>query len=129
MADVKITKAMVLAAIKAQAEVMTFDGEVTSEDVIAYCDATLAQLEAKAEKAKERSAAKKAEGDELRARVLACVTEVPQTGDQITAALGDAEVSKPKVTARLTQLVNSGEVLKDQAKFEDGSKKMTYRLA
>lgn len=122
----KLTKKEVLLGIK------TFingeDTDVTLEDMVDYIDTTLAQLDKKAEKAAERAAKNKAEGDELRAKVFALVTDTPQTADEITASLGDAEVSKAKVVARLTQLVKSEQVKKEETKIGD-SRKMVYSLA
>lgn len=122
----KLTKKEVLLGIR------TFingeDTNVTLEDMNEYIDVTLEQLDKKAAKAAERAAANKAEGDELRAKVLALVTDAPQTADEITAALGDAEVSKAKVVARLTQLVKAEAVKKEETKIGD-SRKMVYSLA
>ena len=122
----KLTKKEVLLGIR------TFingeDTNVTLEDMNEYIDVTLEQLDKKAAKAAERAAANKAEGDELRAKVLALVTDAPQTADEITAALGDAEVSKAKVVARLTQLVKTEVVKKEETKIGD-SRKMVYSLA
>lgn len=122
----KLTKKEVLLGIR------TFingkDTDVTLEDMVDYIDTTLAQLDKKAEKAAERAAKNKSEGDELRAKVFALVTDTPQTADEITASLGDAEVSKAKVVARLTQLVKSEQVKKEETKIGD-SRKMVYSLA
>ena len=122
----KLTKKEVLLGIR------TFingeDTDVTLEDMVDYIDTTLAQLDKKAEKAAERAAKNKAEGDELRAKVLALVTDTPQTADEITASLGDEEVSKAKVVARLTQLVKAEAVKKEETKIGD-SRKMVYSLA
>ena len=130
MSEVKITKKVVLEAIKAAAEGMDFGEVVTAADVIAYADATIAQLDAKAAKAKERAAKNKAEGDELRAAVESAVSDELQTIDAITAAVqamdGYADVTKSKVTARLTQLVKAGAIYKEQVKLDDGRKVMAY---
>ena len=130
MSEVKITKKVVLEAIKVAAESMDFGEVVTAEDVIAYADTAIAQLDAKAAKAKERAAKNKAEGDELRAAVESAVTDELQTIDAITAAVnameGYEDVTKSKVTARLTQLVKAGSIHKEQIKTEDGRKVMAY---
>lgn len=104
------------------------DGEVTvtAEDVRAYIDKTIEQINAKNEKAKERAAEKKAEGDELRAKIAAALTDEYQTGEEITAAIGDPEVTKAKVTARLTQLCKANEAHKTTVKTEDGRKLVAY---
>lgn len=128
MAEVKITKAMVLEVIGKNVENMTFDGDVTAEDVTAFVETTLAQIAAKAEKNKERAAAKRQAGDELRAQVLGFVTEEWQTRDEITANFEDEDVTPAKVGARLTQLVADGSVVKEKQKI-DGKDKMVYALA
>lgn len=127
---VKITKAMVLAEIKAQVEGMTFNGNVTAEDVIAYCDTTIEQLEKKAAKAKEKAAEKKDKGDELRETVLAVLTDELQTRDQIFAQIEDedGELTVAKIGARLTQLVNAGLAVKEDVKVDKRTVK-GYKLA
>jgi len=134
MADTKITKTIVLNSIKAYFEgedAAAVVGEVTVADVIAYANTALGQLEKKAEKAKEKAAEKKAEGDELRAVVKAALTDEFQTREDIFNALEvDEDVTIAKVGARLTQLVTSGEAIKDSVKVEGSkSKKVVYKLA
>lgn len=128
MAEVKITKAMVLEVIGKNVKNMTFDGDVTAEDVTAFVETTLAQIAAKAEKNKERAAAKRQAGDELRVQVLGFVTEEWQTRDEIAANFEDEDVTPAKVGARLTQLVENGSVVKEKQKI-DGKDKMVYALA
>lgn len=139
MEKTKITKAMVLEVIRTAAENGSISGEVTvndkvvtitSEDVINYVDKTVEQLNAKAAKAKERAAEKRAEGDALRNAVQAVLTDAPQTIDDIAGQveIEDVEVTKAKVTARLTQLIKAGIAVKEQAKVGD-RKVMTYKLA
>ena len=128
MAENRITKAMVLEVIGKNVENMTFDGDVTAEDVIAFVETTLAQIAAKAEKNKERAAAKRKAGDELRAQVFGFVTEEWQTRDEIAANFEDEDVTPAKVGARLTQLVADGVVVKEKQKI-DGKDKMVYALA
>lgn len=96
-------------------------------DVVDFIDKKIEQLDAKAEAARKRADAKKAEGDELRGRVLALVTDELQTADAITEALGDEDVTKSKVIARLTQLEKMKEIRKEQIKVGD-SKRMAYAL-
>ena len=128
MVENRITKAMVLEVIGKNVENMTFDGDVTAEDVTAFVETTLAQIAAKAEKNKERAAAKRQAGDELRAQVLGFVTEEWQTRDEIAANFEDEDVTPAKVGARLTQLVADGSVVKEKQKI-DGKDKMVYALA
>ena len=103
----KITKREMFEAIKATFE--TGDCEVPAEAVIAFCEKEIASLDAKAVKAKERAAAKKADGDALGALVAAALTDEFQTIADITAivAKSDADATVSKVTYRLGQLVKA----------------------
>lgn len=125
----KATKKDYFNALRVMVENSDAVGEYTVEEVLEFIDTNVAQLDAKAAKAKVKAAEKKAAGDELRERVFAAVNEDWQTADDITEALGDAEVTRAKVVARLTQLEKAGEIVKAAAKTEDGKKRMVYRLA
>jgi len=99
------TKKMVLEAIRKVAEDgVDFGTEVTADDVLTYVDTTIAQLEAKTEKAKERAAKKRAEGDELRDKIKDLLTDDYQTVADIVAQIDDPEITNAKVVARLTAL-------------------------
>lgn len=100
-------------------------GEVTIDpvDIIAFCENEIAMLDRKAEKAKERAAAKKADGDALTDAVRAALTdEFAITADitlKIAEALGDdAEVTIHRVQYRLTQLAKNGEAEVTDMKIE-----------
>ena len=138
MAEVKVTKKMVLEAIIKAAE--AFDKEetifeigdvdVTIDDIIDYATRTIEQLDAKAAKAKEASAKKKAEGDELLAVVKDALTDEYKTGAEILADIaesGFADVTQAKVTARLTKLCKAGEAHKVDIKV-DGRKIKGYAI-
>ena len=125
----KVTKREYFGALRAMVEQLDAVGEYTADEVLEFIDAQVAQLDAKAAKAKEKAAEKRADGDELRGKVLEVVTETAQTADDIVAALDDVEITKSKVVARLAQLVNSGDVIKEEVKIENVGKRMTYRLA
>lgn len=125
MAEVKVTKAEKLQMIKAIVEASDAEEKVMLVETI---DTILAQDANKAAKAKERAAAKKAEGDALRATVQGILTEEFQSAQAITDAIGDEEVTKAKVIARLKQLVDSGVAVKEEQKIGD-KKCMAYRLA
>ena len=119
----RVTKKMVLEAVRKVAEDgVDFGAEVTTDDVIAYVDTTIAQLDAKNAKAKERAAEKKADGDALRTAVKAVLTDELQTIDEITTkvvATGEFEdLTKSKVTARLTQLKKAGEIYNADVKVD-----------
>ena len=121
MADTKMTKVEILGMIKEACE----DNEV----IVEFCDKEIAALGAKAEKAKARAAAKKAEGDELRAIVASVLTTEPMIAENVLAAItGVEDLTKAKVIARLTQLVKAGEAVKTEVTV-DGKKRMAYSLA
>jgi hypothetical protein len=124
----KLTKREILTAIRADVETRAEVSGIPADVVLKFIDTSIEQIDAKAVKAKERAAEKKTAGDELRAEVLACVTGEFQTADAITACITAEDISKAKVVARLTQLVKSGEVVKEQMKVGD-AKLMCYRLA
>lgn len=124
MADVKMTKAMWFEEIKAVVEA---SGAEQAAEMVEFIDAEMARLAAKAEKAKERAAAKKVEGDELREVVKAVLTDEFQAIDAIVTQIDGEDVTKAKVTARLTQLVKAEMAEKEQVKVGD-RKVMAYRL-
>ena len=123
----KLTKKEILIAIRAEVAGKETVNGLPVEAVVDYIDTTISQIEAKAIKAKEKAAEKKADGDKLRTEVYDLVTSEWQTADAITAALDKEDISKAKVVARLTQLVNAGLVKKEQQKVGD-SKLMCYAL-
>ncbi len=104
------------------------DAERAAE-LVEFIDKQIEQLDAKAAKARERAAERKAEGDELRAMVAAAVTDEFQTIDQIMTVmeLDDPDVTRAKITARLGQLVKAGEVMK-VAMTVDKRRVMHYKL-
>ena len=125
MAEVKVTKKDWYAQIRAVVEAS--DNE-QKEGILGFIDHEVELLEAKAAKAAERAASKKADGDELRNAVQAVLTDELQTIDAITAQIEGEDITKAKVTARLTQLVKAGVVTKDMVKTEDGRKVTAYKL-
>ena len=121
----KVTKAMMFEAVR---EVVEASDAENKAEMVEFIDKQLEQLAAKAEKARARAAEKKIAGDELREVVKSVLTENFQTIDAITAQIVGEDVTKAKVTARLTQLIKTGEAVKEQVK--DGSRKvMAYRKA
>ena len=125
MAEVKVTKKDWYAQIRAVVEAS--DNE-QKEGILGFIDHEVELLEAKAAKAAERAASKKADGDELRNAVQAVLTDELQTIDAITAQIEGEDITKAKVTARLTQLVKAGIATKDMVKTEDGRKVTAYKL-
>ena len=124
MADVKMTKAMWLEEIKGVVEAADYENK---EGAIEFINKQIETLAAKAEKAKEKAAKAKAEGDDLRAIVECILTANAQPIDDIVAQIESEDVTKAKVTARLTALVNAGIAKKEPVKV--GSRKvMAYSL-
>lgn len=123
MAEVKMTKAMWFEAIKAVVEASEAEQK---DEMVAFIDAQVELLAKKADKAKERAAAKKVEGDELREVVQSVLTEELQTIDAIVEKIEGEDVTKAKITARLTQLVKAGLAEKEAVKAGD-RKVMAYR--
>ena len=111
------------------------DVKIENEAFVEFCQDQIADLDKKAAKAKERAAAKKAEGDELTDLVHSVLTDEYQTIADITVAIAETvpDVSASKITARLTKLFNAGAIEKEQISVEDGEGKkrkcMAYRLA
>ena len=108
----KITKREMFEAIKETFE--TGSCKFDAATVMAFCDKEIASLDAKAAKAKERAAAKKAEADVLMGQVEDALTGEFQTIADIAAAVAEvnADATVSKVTYRLTKLVEAGEAEK-----------------
>ena len=125
MAVEKITKVDMFNAI---ADFIADTDWERKDEAIEFIEKQIDQLKAKAEKAKSRAEEKKLEGDALREVVYNALTNEPQTIDAITDIVAEncADVTKAKVTARLTQLVKIGEATKEQVKVE-GRKIMVYK--
>lgn len=109
-------------------DVIVGDAIVTDADIKDFIEKSIAQIDARNEKAKERQAQKKAEGDELRAQVKAVLGTEPMKVVEIVAAINDPEVTSAKVVSRLTQLVNAGDVVKEDVKV-DGRTLKVYTIA
>lgn len=105
----KITKREMFEAIKVGCT--TGEWTVSDVEVAEFCDNEIALLDKKAAKAKERQAAKKAEGDELTDIVKSVMsTDEFEVIADIAAKVAeiDAESTIHKVTYRLGQLVKNG---------------------
>ena len=98
----KVTKKEYYAMLKEIVEGADVDNQV---ELVEFIDKQITLLENKAAKAKEKAAEKRAEGDELRATVEAALTDEYQTIAAITEQIEGEDVTKAKITARLTQLV------------------------
>ena len=122
MEEKKMTKRDYFVEIQ---EVLTNAGENDLADVIAH---EIELLDNKAAKNKERAAARKIAGDELRDTISSVLTDDPQTADEILEQIDGEDVTKSKIIARLTQLVKLGEASKEEVKSENG-KRMAYKRA
>ena len=118
----KITKREMFEAIKGLAEsgalhMVDFNEDITDEAVAEFCANEIDLLDKKAAKAKERAAAKAAEGDILTALVRAALTtdEFKSIAD-VTAMVAEEEpdVTAAKVSYRLSSLVKAGEAEKSE---------------
>lgn len=79
----------------------------------------IVSLDNKNAKAKERQAAKKAAGDDMRDAVLAILTDEPQSVAEIMEQMDpEMEATDRKVIFRLGQLIDLGHAVKEQAKEE-----------
>ena len=123
MEEVKMTKKDYFAEIK---DVLVEAGEKDLAEVMAH---EIELLENKAVKNKERAAARKIAGDELRDTISNILIDDLQTVDEIVEQIEGEDITKAKIVARLTQLVNLNEAVKEQVKTEDGKKVMAYRRA
>lgn len=133
----KITKREMFEALVAYANACDMDVEIndtaiTSADFVAFATKEIEQLDKKAVKAKERAAAKRAEGDTLLGEVLAVLTGEFQTAAEVAAQIEDEEATVAKVSYRLNALVKDGKAVKEDVKVDRDGKKATlkgYKLA
>jgi hypothetical protein len=126
MADSKMTKKDWFEVIKGIVEASNSDQK---DGAVEFIDKQVEALEAKAEKARARAQKNKEAGDELRTKVQAVLTNDLQVIDDIAAQVDVEDVTKAKVTARLTQLVKAKIAVRDIVKTEDKRKVTAYRLA
>lgn len=133
MTTVKVTKRERYESIKALVEAVGAVEGIDTDGIVAFCDKEIATLDTRAEKAKERAAEKRAEGDELQTAVLAALTDELASRQEITDRIEGEDVTLAKVGYRLTALVKQGLAVKEEIAVtgEDGkSKKVAgYRLA
>ena len=133
----KITKREMFEALVAYANACEMDMEIndtviTSADFVAFATKEIEQLDKKAVKAKERAAAKRAEGDALTEMVLSVLTADFQTAADVAAQIEDEEATVAKVSYRLGALVKDGKAVKEDIKVDRDGKKAVlkgYKLA
>ena len=97
-------------------------------ELVEFIDKQVSLIDSKAEKAKARNAEKKANGDELREAVQNVLTDEFQTIDAIVSQIEGEEITKAKITARLTSLVKNGIAEKTDIKDDEGRKLKAYKL-
>lgn len=126
----KITKKDYYAMLKEIVEESKdIETEISKEELLKFIDKQVASINTKAEKAKEKAAEKKANGDELREIVQSVLTEEYQTIDNIVSQIEGEEITKAKITARLTSLVKAGLATKSDVKNEEtGKTQKAYKL-
>lgn len=108
-------------------EIVRASDDSRVEDILNFIEHEKELLEAKRVKAQAKAEKTRNEGDELRKAVQSCLTDEFQIISDIFAQIEGEDVTQPKVTARLNQLVKAGIAEKEQVKTEDG-KRMAYRL-
>lgn len=132
MATTKVTKRNVIEALMAMNfvdDVQVGDVIVTPADIKETLEKSLASLENKAVKAKERAAQKKVEGDELRDKIESVLDDDFKTIADIIDAVDVEDLTPAKVSSRVAQLVKLGRVEKEQVKVNDNRKVMAYKIA
>ena len=97
---------------------------IAADEVVAFCENEIALLDKKAEKAKERAAAKRAEGDELTDIVKSVLTDEFQVTADIAKAVleatGNEDYTVHKIQYRLGQLVKNGVAESTDVKIPGG---------
>lgn len=109
-------------------EIVEKSNSELKNELVYFIESQIVNINNKAVKAKERAEAKKAEGDSLRELVKSKLTNEFQDAETITNAIDEADVSKSKVIARLTQLVNLGIAEKTDIKNAEGKTRKAYKL-
>lgn len=127
----KLTKRSVYEALLKMVETGTL--EITEDELKTFCENEIALLDKKAEKAKERAATKRAEGDALTDAVRGALTGEFEPIADIAARIEGEDVTVAKVQYRLGQLVKAGEAEKEQITVPGGEgqksrKIMAYRI-
>lgn len=122
----KITKS---AKFKMIEDILASVEDKNAEMLIEFVQAEQAALANKAAKAKAKAAEKKTEIDELGNAVLAVMTADPMTRDEVFALVDFEDATLAKVGARLTKLVEAGNVVKSEVKAVTASGKKTTRMA
>ena len=121
----KMTKADYFNEIRMIVDDTVEDVELKNE-LLEFVDKQLAAIDKRREAQAARAAKKREEADALTDRIYEILTNEFMTLGDIAAELGDEEISRNKITARLTRLVAAGIVEKENVKTDAG-KRMAYR--
>lgn len=97
-------------------------GDITPDMVIEFCDKEIAALDRRAEKARENTAKRKAEGDDMTEAVYAALTDEFATIAAIALATDFEDVTVGKVQYRLKTLVDSNRAEKQEITVEENGK-------
>lgn len=124
---VKKTKAMYFAELREMVLAAVEDQEQQNE-LLEFIDKQIETLDKRRVAAAARAEKKRNESDALTDAILAQIGDELITVDEIVTALDNEEVTRNKVTARLSKLVKAGTIVKEAVKVE-GNKRMAYRLA
>ena len=102
------------------------DGKLDTLDtdaIAAWAEKKIAQLDHKAEKAKEIAARKRSEGDELAAAVMAAVGDEFEMIADIAARIDGDDVTVSKVAYRLNAAAKAGTLEKGELTIDSDGKK------
>ena len=128
MEKTTVTKREMYSAIRTalETQLVDFGDTVTIQMVMEFCDKEIATLDARAGKAKERAAQKKAQGDEMTEAVYAALsTDEFKTLAAVVQATDGDEVTTGKVQYRLKVLVDTGRAVRGEVVLtsEEGKKR------
>ena len=104
-------------------------GTISHEELAAFAEKKIAQLDKRNEGAKRRAAMKRAEGSEITEGIYNVLTHEPKTRTEIAAAYNGGELSPAKVGSRLNTLVKEGRVSKMTVKVAGEDGKQTSKVA
>lgn len=106
MEKTKITnKSRYAAIINALTGALT---DIETDELVDFCERQIASIERKSEKARERAAEQRKVSDELAERIASMLTDEPQTLGELTAAIGDEDITPSKVSSRCSKLLKEG---------------------
>lgn len=127
MSEKKFTKKEVLGFIADLAK-----GTENEVAISEYVEKELTTMANRAKKDEERRLQKRAEGDAFQAEVLSIITPDYQTIDDVLAAYRakfGKSVNQQAVVAKIRNLVDTDQVIKEKVKTPEGGARMAYRLA